>query len=76
MNPAWLPAISAVLGLLLNGGWALFNAGQRASIRESRASMVAEIAALKEWIAKEYVPRELCKLQQGQHYEAGAGGAV
>jgi hypothetical protein len=63
MNPAWIPAICAVVGLLGNAGWGLYNLGQKTAIERERAATATEIAGFKEWIAHEYVCERMCAVR-------------
>jgi ABC-type sulfate transport system substrate-binding protein len=69
MNPAWLGPIFVVVCSAFNGAWALFNYGQKVAIDKSRAESIAEISALKEWMAKEYISRDVCAIR---HHQAEA----
>jgi hypothetical protein len=58
MNPAWIPAICTVIGLIGNAVWSAVNL-------QMRADLAKQIEELKDWMRHEYVPREMCRLCDG-----------
>jgi len=62
MNPSWIPAGVAVLGLIANLVWTIVNMRMRADLAD-------QIGALKEWMSQKYVPQEMCLLRHGHPAE-------
>jgi hypothetical protein len=67
MNPSWIPAICASLGLLANLIWTIVNL-------QMRADLAKQIAELKEWMSHEYVPQEMCSLRHAIKGDRGEHG--
>ena len=57
LNPAWIPAYAALLGMLVNLIWTVVN------MKLSR-DLLEQLADLKIWFAKEYVSTQVCELRR------------
>ena len=65
MNPSWIPAICASLGLVTNLIWTVLNL-------KMRADLANQIADLKKWMATEYITREVLELRiKAEHFGRG-----
>jgi hypothetical protein len=59
INPAWIPAGVTVVGIIANAVWSAVNL-------QMRADLAKQIEELKDWMRREYVPREMCQLCDGK----------
>ena len=69
MNPAWIPAICASVGLVTNLIWTVLNL-------KMRADLANQIADLKKWMATEYITREVLELRIKAEHFGRAGRAA
>jgi len=56
MNAEWVPAIIAGVGIIANAVWTAVN-------WQMRQAVARQVADLKVWLEKEYVPERICKLR-------------
>jgi hypothetical protein len=56
MNPEWLPGLIAALGVIVNTIWTAVNL-------QMRNDLARQVADLKVWLEKEYVPERVCHLR-------------
>lgn len=58
LDPRWLSALAGLFGMLVNTVWTILNL-------QMRADVAKQINELKDWMAREYVPHEMCALRHG-----------
>lgn len=60
MNPNWIPAIAAVIGLIANGFVFFANKRAEARITSIELRVVAEVQEIKMWVEERFVSEKIC----------------